>query len=172
MGLPSGPREHGSIPGRAWPINILPFQGTSTEEIGKFCSCLGRNLTRRGRHVPSAHHWALIGILEGQEWEDWGETWKGHRKRSVSGPSRPWLLPTSAFPRAAPPHHILLWVGYCWVWYCWDSLVPLGLCGNDGLSENLAVPVFWLESLGRFWLPWVVSIREEAPHAMGHLRLL
>lgn len=71
-----------------------------------------------------------------------------------------------------PPHHILLWVGYCWVWYCWDSLVPLGLCGNDGLSENLAVPVFWLESLGRFWLPWVVSIREEAPHTMGHLRLL
>lgn len=83
------------------------------------------------------------------------------------GHPRSWLLPTSAFPRAAPPPHILLWVGYCW-----DSLVPLGLCGKDGLSENLAAPVFWLESLGRFWLPWAVSIREEAPHAMGHLRLL
>lgn len=163
MRLPSGPWEQGSIPGRAWPINNLPSQGTSAEEIGKFWSCLGRNVTRRGRHVPSEHHWASVGILEGQ---DWGETWKGHRKRSVSGSSRPVAASNLCLPQGCPPH-ILLWVGYCW-----DSLVPLGFCGQDGLSESLAAPVFWLESLGRFWLPWAVSIREEALHTMGHLRLL
>lgn len=80
----------------------------------------------------------------------------------------------AAFKFCLPKSSLTLLPAYphiCRLGYCWGSLVSLGFCDKDGFDESQAALVSWIRSVGRFWLAWVVFVKEEASQAVtkkGH----